>query len=59
MKRELDLIRAILLQLEQDIDWNGKLYAFGLGDDQKLVVEGYTDDRLLLGRSNLDCHQPT
>jgi hypothetical protein len=46
MKRELDLIRAILLQLEQDIDWKGKLYAFGLGDDQKIVVEGYTDEQV-------------
>jgi len=31
MKRDLDLIRAILLQLEQDIGWTPRLYSFALG----------------------------
>jgi hypothetical protein len=46
LQRDLDLIRAILLRLEQDIGLHSKLYQFSFGPDQKIVVEGHPHEEV-------------
>ena len=43
MKRDLDLIRAILLKLEEEIGLHSKTYDFQFANS-KLSVPGYADD---------------
>src|SRR5258706_9751857 len=44
MKRDLDLIRELLLKIEQEIDFTPKTYSFRF--DNKITVEGYTDEEV-------------
>jgi hypothetical protein len=45
MKRDLDLIREILLKIEQDIGLSNKRYSFQF-DNQKMVIDGYNDEQV-------------
>jgi hypothetical protein len=43
MKRDMDLIRSVLLHLEEDIKLREKIYSFRNAQDS-IAVEGYSDD---------------
>jgi Hypothetical protein (DUF2513) len=45
MKRDMDLVRAILLKLEEQIGLEGKTYNFTF-ENSKLTVPGYTDEEV-------------
>src|SRR5215203_5970306 len=45
MKRDLDLIRELLLKIEQEIDFTPKIYSFGF-ENKKMTVDGYTDEEV-------------
>jgi hypothetical protein len=45
MKRDMDLIRAILFRLEEDIVFHSKIYEFSF-ENKKLKVEGYSDEEV-------------
>jgi hypothetical protein len=45
MKRDMDLIRSVLLRLEEDIGDRGAVYSFQY-TNKKMVVEGYADEEV-------------
>jgi hypothetical protein len=45
MKRDMELIRSVLLKLEEDVGLQLKTYAFQF-DNSKMVIEGHTDEEV-------------